>query len=381
MPVNTTLASLSQTASLNGPDGSVDAPSTLDDAIRYALSFIAQLRDGYAASNQVFAQNGAKVQRLNDVVRVGGATVSDQSYPNVTKDWLLTYQVAAGLANGTLLNAQTASLTSDSASAAVGFLAGSQSLHFTSAATSCIGSSAYAVNNNTTLATKAWAFYGEAWKLTAASGAVYGMELDVYSTVATVTPHPGQQGDAVGIQLAVGAELTGAVDASVGIEFAANPAKWKKGINFLHDSLTGSSGGVGESCAIAMAMTQNLEWYTSAGSRNGFIKFTTATAANRTGIISNDTGFYISGNAEQPLMLCANIANAVNYPQLIAAVTGQPIQLLANGTDSNIDVWARSKGTGVLRFGTVTANADAPVTGYITIKDDGGSTRKLAVIT
>ena len=46
MSVNTTLVGLSQTASSNGPDGSVDPPSTVDDAIKYALSFIATLRDG-----------------------------------------------------------------------------------------------------------------------------------------------------------------------------------------------------------------------------------------------------------------------------------------------------------------------------------------------
>ena len=49
MSVTTTLAACSQTVSANGPDGTVDAPSTLDDAIRYALSFVAQLRDTKAA--------------------------------------------------------------------------------------------------------------------------------------------------------------------------------------------------------------------------------------------------------------------------------------------------------------------------------------------
>jgi hypothetical protein len=46
MAINTTLASLSQNAALNGPDGNTDPPAILDDAVRYTLSFIAQLRDG-----------------------------------------------------------------------------------------------------------------------------------------------------------------------------------------------------------------------------------------------------------------------------------------------------------------------------------------------
>ena len=45
MPITTSLAACSTTVANNGPDGAVDAPSTLDDSIRYSLSFIAQLRD------------------------------------------------------------------------------------------------------------------------------------------------------------------------------------------------------------------------------------------------------------------------------------------------------------------------------------------------
>jgi microcystin-dependent protein len=45
MPVITTLAACNTNPALNGPLGT-DLPSTLDDAVRYALSFIAQLRDG-----------------------------------------------------------------------------------------------------------------------------------------------------------------------------------------------------------------------------------------------------------------------------------------------------------------------------------------------
>jgi hypothetical protein len=42
----TTLASLSQTAASNAADGSVDAPSTIDNQTNLLASFIAQLRDG-----------------------------------------------------------------------------------------------------------------------------------------------------------------------------------------------------------------------------------------------------------------------------------------------------------------------------------------------
>lgn len=50
------------------------------------------------------------------------------------------------------------------------------------------------------------------------------------------------------------------------------------------------------------------------------------------------------------------------------------------GDAANIDLRLVPKGTGAVRFGTLTASGDAPITGYITVKDAGGVTRKLAVI-
>lgn len=70
----------------------------------------------------------------------------------------------------------------------------------------------------------------------------------------------------------------------------------------------------------------------------------------------------------------------VNYHDFIASLSGSPVIHQAVGTDTNIDLQLTPKGTGRVRFGTLTANADAPVTGYITIKDAGGTERKLAVI-
>jgi len=79
MAVNTTIASLSQTASANGPDGATDPPSALDDAIRYHGAFIAQLRDGagYAAGAIPTAlgytpvQQGTGAGQVASLVKIG----------------------------------------------------------------------------------------------------------------------------------------------------------------------------------------------------------------------------------------------------------------------------------------------------------------------
>jgi uncharacterized cupin superfamily protein len=70
----------------------------------------------------------------------------------------------------------------------------------------------------------------------------------------------------------------------------------------------------------------------------------------------------------------------VNYPDFVASLTGNSVQYRAAGSDTNIDLELVPKGTGLVRFGTRTASADAPVTGYIEIKDSGGTTRRLAII-
>lgn len=78
MPVNQTLASLSQTPASNGPLGS-DPPSSLDDSIRFGLSFIAQLRDGNGFSANAITsalgftpiQQGTGTGQTQNAVKIG----------------------------------------------------------------------------------------------------------------------------------------------------------------------------------------------------------------------------------------------------------------------------------------------------------------------
>lgn len=70
-----------------------------------------------------------------------------------------------------------------------------------------------------------------------------------------------------------------------------------------------------------------------------------------------------------------------NRARIGASFNGlQSAEIVAEGADVNIDLQFNPKGTGVVQFGTRTANADAPVTGFITVKDAGGTNRKLALI-
>jgi hypothetical protein len=56
------------------------------------------------------------------------------------------------------------------------------------------------------------------------------------------------------------------------------------------------------------------------------------------------------------------------------------VALQAKGTSANIDLQLAPKGAGVVRFGTHSAIGAETVTGFITIKDAGGTARKVAVV-
>lgn len=67
-----------------------------------------------------------------------------------------------------------------------------------------------------------------------------------------------------------------------------------------------------------------------------------------------------------------------NYVGIQGSSTNPIVKAL--GTSTDIDLRLQGKGTGLVRFGTATGNADAPIIGYIQIKDDGGTIRKIPYI-
>lgn len=73
-------------------------------------------------------------------------------------------------------------------------------------------------------------------------------------------------------------------------------------------------------------------------------------------------------------------ASAVNYFEFSGSAAGTSPFFQAKGGDTNIDLALVPKGTGVVKFGAWTSNADAPVNGYVSIKDSSGNVRKLATI-
>ena len=69
-----------------------------------------------------------------------------------------------------------------------------------------------------------------------------------------------------------------------------------------------------------------------------------------------------------------------NYVQIENGATNNPPVVRARGSDTNVDLYLQTQGTGVVRFGTHSAIGGETVTGFITVKDASGATRKLAVV-
>jgi hypothetical protein len=67
-----------------------------------------------------------------------------------------------------------------------------------------------------------------------------------------------------------------------------------------------------------------------------------------------------------------------NYLNIASNTAGSAPSISSLGTDTDIDLTLTPKGAGNVRFGAYTASVLTP-TGYITIKDSGGTTRRLLV--
>jgi hypothetical protein len=210
-------------------DNSVTADKIANGAVSTKLANEAINQPG---TGQFWTQNGALIQRLNDRVFLGGMTQSDGKYPPATLDWFSQYEASVGYTNPTLSGVFCVSTTPAVAAAeSVASTFAAQSLTSTNAGASCIPVEAFAINNNSTYATSAWAFYGEAHKTTSQAGSVYGMELDVLTLFDGGTPTPFQQGTSVGVQLGAGAGVKGATfrgfisgtTLTIASGYAANP--------------------------------------------------------------------------------------------------------------------------------------------------------------
>jgi hypothetical protein len=87
---------------------------------------------------------------------------------------------------------------------------------------------------------------------------------------------------------------------------------------------------------------------------------------------------FFTGNGTENFRV-NSVSSTVNYISVSGGIAGSSPSFSTAGTDADIDLTFTPKGAGAVRFGTYTASSLLPVAGYITIKDSGGTTRRLLV--
>ena len=308
--------------------------------------------------------------------------------------------------------------------------------------TIAIGVSGFAIGNKANRSI--WALYGDIQFTQGNYG--FGMELAIKNLEGinrNSTPYVFTTGT-YGIWFAAGGDPSygGAPTnpSNTAIAIGANGSTWNKGIIFRADGITGTDGTTGTGTAIEMAKGHQLVWRTPTN-YFGFTIRSDATndTANMTLAAGNGyVGVYGYSGVSAVFQAVSSPANylsfynsaAASYPQIVAAgsdtnigvfyrakgtaphrffaqdslsyeefraggVNSAPVNyvhaygtnasggravLSATGADTNVDMQLVTKGTGVVRFGTHTATADTAISGYIEIKDASGVIRKLAVI-
>lgn len=393
MPTINQLAPVSQ---LSGGDQIPIYVPNNGDARRTSVAQLTQyVQDNLAAVDAVITQpptgefyenQGANIQRLRDRVFMGAAADNNGTNTGSQPDWLTQYLLSNGRTFGFQQVTQAAVLadgrTGNEGSNA--FLGAARTSTFTNVG-NAIGILGVGLNNNASVNTGAWGGYFEGFQQPSMAGPCYAAEFDTinFGSTGYITPYSQVSNQVIGLQIANGAEFPGAVAAHAAINFRNNGARYNTGIVFGSDSLTGTDGtGTGTALAMVLARGHGFKWMSSSSINTTEILSTAATTANSMVMAFGESStLFSNASSGNALFGLFNIgASAVNYLAMQASATGNATQMLAAGDDTNIDIHFVPKGTGTLKFGAFTSNADAAITGYITIKDAAGNVRKLATI-
>jgi hypothetical protein len=284
---------------------------------------------------------------------------------------------------------QIRSITNTSRASTFGGAFASQTFYFDAAGSSSIGIASFAVNNNATLATNCWGGYFEAFRLSSTVGGARGIEIDVVSTSAEeILPNAFQQSQTACLQMGAGNGLAGElpsgkqVNIGAAIQILPNPLRFRAGIVFMSASIEGTDGYTGNGPAIRMGTGHSLEWHNPSQDLVARVLCITGiTSAQRTEIRFGASGVqFVGAGGTSGFIFNSNPTTLANWWTLAGAATGNAPTIAAGGTDTNVDLLLSGQGTGVVRYGTHAAVTTETLSGFITIKDSAGNTRKLAVV-
>jgi hypothetical protein len=228
-----------------------------------------------------------------------------------------------------------------------------------------------------------WARYTEIVRLPA-GGTSYAHEIAVKNKGSNVINNPYNrfpQGTTLGDMYAGGGDpILGAPTApsTCAILLIKNGHTFNKGIVFDKEAITGATGTTGFGEAISLGLGHIINWYTPEGLVGAEV-VSSVTLNSRGGAIAfrdNETEFKSGGTS---VLLVKKLSDSSTGSVIIESYGGNA-RISADGTATDVDFLVEAKGAGLVRFGTHAALSGETVTGYITIKDAGGASRKLAVV-
>lgn len=335
-----------------------------------------------ASSAQIYQEFGAVVERSADRFFAGDAAKNNGKNETIQADWLTTYQIAKGRSNGFIQSCQAAILTAQNTDVSNCLVVASKTSNLYDNYNS-IGFIGMAVADKTTGTGHAYAGYFEAYREVGVSGGAYAIEVDTinYSSYVAIDPYLQLAGQTIGFQLASGGEYSsvGQFDASAGLNIRKNGAKFGIGLIFGSDSIAGTDGtGTGTGVAIALARGHLQQWYSSTGNKTCSILGDCATPALSLAQSFVDNQVRWRNVAGKNVLQVSAVASSVNFLSLRSSITATPVVVAAGGDDANIDIQLLPQGTGLVSYGTYTASAVAQ-TGYISVRDAGGTIRRLLV--
>ncbi|ULB08753.1 hypothetical protein ORIO_02225 [Cereibacter azotoformans] len=346
---------------------------------------------GSRKGNTFFAPT-ARVHRFNDRVLIGDAAASSATTvgtPGSTWSWLSLETAGGDTKTWMESNGRTVSATEFGLA-----LVGAARINPAHAASRSVFGVTGIVRNdglNPGLTARAWAGYLEAHHIPQAgkvidSTTLFEFQIANYDQAAgdppPLTPFGNiPYGTAHGGTIGSGVVNTLSdylAPVSWALRLEGTGSQFMSGIVFRSDVL--KAWGDGKMRAVLMARNQNLSWWDGTD-EVAQIQVSSQTAANAMKLDFNNSGLSLE-NATGQVVAFFNKGphNASKYLSLAASASSGEPEIRGVGVQANVDVALVPKGSGLVRFGTLTANADAAITGYISIKDASGTLRKLAVI-
>ena len=216
--------------------------------------------------------------------------------------------------------------------------------------------------HNTSFLQVAFGIYVEAFR-PIGGGTIHAMEMDTTEFGAANPVHPYTSsfaGVSSGLWLASGGgNEVGTTDASIAIHILNNNSKWKTGIAFDADGLTGTDGVTGAGEAIALAKGHELNWY-FAGNNVGFQIWSDVDAVSDAQILHVDTnGAKIVNNGGGWNFRIAKVSGTLTGNLAALSSTSGDPSIIAEGSATNIPISLTPKGIGQIRLDAAVINTGA----------------------